>query len=312
MLAKCYIQHLQNLEMTTKSNIAEIISSEEYVTKVHIHEEDKNDGLSKTELLILFCGVLSGIVGLLGFLGILKFVKKRVRMSTSKRDKPTKEEVHTSEEQDMQHAFALHESFYETIDDSHLDSILVPQTCNPNDESQGSVSSTICIDDRSSYLDPVSSPITSKSSWLNEEQSQKTFSSTRISTCIENQTSCSPYLEKNDESSSSRSSTNINDDQSIYLQPLSTSLITKDSSCYKEKQSRKVFPSANNSTCIADQTTCDPYLAIEVDDSDDSSSEFSEDATHDRSSYLHPYNTLFNKTSSCHIYKMCQNEPFSE
>lgn len=30
--------------LTTKSNITEIISLEEYVTKVHIHEEDKSDG----------------------------------------------------------------------------------------------------------------------------------------------------------------------------------------------------------------------------------------------------------------------------
>ncbi|CAC5426443.1 unnamed protein product [Mytilus coruscus] len=301
--------------LTTKSNIAEAISSEESVTKVHVHKEEQNDGLSKTELLTLFCGALSGIIVLLGFLGISKFVKKRMRMSKSKRDKPSEEEEHTSDAHGTLEAFALHESLYEIIDDSYLDSILVPQTGNPNpgnnDESQSSGSSTNCNDDRSSYLDPFRSPITKKSSCQKEEQSLKTFSSTKISTFIKNQTSCSPYLEKNDESSSSRCSINCNDDQSIYLQPLS-SLKTNDISCNTEEQSLNVLASANNSTCIEDRTSCDPYLAIEEDDSDDSSSEFSEDATQDRSSYLHPYNTLFNKTSSCHIYKMCQNEPTSE
>ncbi|XP_071177601.1 uncharacterized protein [Mytilus edulis] len=278
-------------KLTTQSNIAKACSSEESVTKGQ--REKETEGFSKTELLILFCGALSGIIGLLGFLGILKCVRKRMRMSTSNHEeKPSEEEVHSSEEQEMQEAFALHEGFYETIDDSHLDSISVLQTCNPNpgndDESLDSVSSTHYIDDRSSYLDPVSSPITRKSSWLNEEQSQETYASTRISSCIQNQTSCNPNLKKDSESSISEISTNCNDDQSNYLQPL-CSLISNDSSFHTEKHSHKVFPSANNSTCIADQTTCYPYLAIEVDDSDDSSTEFSEDATHDRSSYLHPH-----------------------
>ncbi|CAG2199193.1 unnamed protein product [Mytilus edulis] len=193
--------HIQEqFDVTTQSNIAKACSSEESVTKGH--REKETEGFSKTELLILFCGALSGIIGLLGFLGILKCVRKRMRMSTSNHEeKPSEEEVHSSEEQEMQEAFALHEGFYETIDDSHLDSISVLQTCNPNpgndDESLDSVSSTNYIDDRSSYLDPVSSPpITRKSSWLNEEQSQETFSSTRISSCIQNQTSCNPYLKK--------------------------------------------------------------------------------------------------------------------
>ncbi|CAG2252261.1 unnamed protein product [Mytilus edulis] len=292
------------------------MSSEESVTKVY--EEDKNDGLSKTELLTLFCGALSGIIVLLGFLGISNFVKKRMCMSKSKRDKPSEREEHTSDEHGTLDAVTFHESLYEIIDDSHLDSIFVPQTVHYNprndDESQSSINSANYNDDRSSYLEPVnSSPISKISSSHRVEQSQKTFSSTRISTCIQNQTSCN--LGKDNESSSSRSSTNSNDDQSIYLHPLSI-FITNDISCYTEEQSRNVLlPSANNFTCIADRTSCDPYLAIKQDnsdDSDDSSSEFSEDATHDRSSYLHPYNTLFNKTSSCHIYKMCQNKQFSE
>lgn len=97
------------------------------------------------------------------------------------------------------------------------------------------------------------------------------------------------------------SPTNCNDDQSIYLQPLS-SLITNDSSYHTEEQSCKAFPSVSNFDCIADQTSCDSCLALEEDDSEDS-----EDAMHDRSSYLHTYSTLFKKTSFSHIYKMCQN-----
>ncbi|CAC5426450.1 C1QL [Mytilus coruscus] len=300
-----------SLVVTNKSNIAEAFSSEESVTRVH--EEEQNDGLSKTELLIFFCGVLSGIIGLLGFLEISKFVKKRMRMSKSKRDKTeTEGGVHTSEEHGTQEALALQESFYETIDDSHLDSVLVPQTCNLNLEKDGNSrsfgGSANYNDDRSSYIEPVSSPITKISSCQREKQSQKTFPSAKTFICIENQNSCSPNLENDSESSSSGSSTNCNDDQSIYLQPLS-SFIKKDSSCHTEEHSRKIFPSANKSTCIEDQTSCDPYPAIEEDDS---SSEFSEGAAYDRSSYLHPYNSLFNKNSSCHIYETGQNGPFSE
>ncbi|CAG2252263.1 unnamed protein product [Mytilus edulis] len=267
-------------------------------------------GLSKTELLILFCGALSGIIVLLGYLGIAIFVKKRMRMSKSKRDKATDEGAHLSEEQDMQEAVALHDSLYEIIDDSHIKSILVPQPCNCNiqydDESQSIESSANCNDDRSNYLDPVSSPITKKLSFRKEKQ-RKTKS-----ICLQNQMACSPYLENDGESPSSKSSANCNDDRSIYLQPLSTSLIKNDSSCHTEEQRRKVFPSANNSPL---QTSCDPILAIVEDISDASdvsNSEFSEDATPDRSSYMHPYNTLFHKTSSCHIYEVCQNEPFLE
>lgn len=232
-----------------------------------------------------------------------------MRMSKSKRDKDTDEGVHLSEEQDMQEAVVLHESLYEIIDDSHIKSILVPEPCNCNiqydDESQSIESSANCNDDRSNYLDPVSSPITKKSSFRKEKQSKTTFPQARKSTCLQNQMACSPYLENDGESSSSRSSANCSADRSIYIQPLSTSLITNDSSCHTEEQSRKVFPSANNSPL---QTSCDPFLAIVEDISDASdvsNSEFSEDATPDRSSYLHPYNTLFNKTSSCHIYEIC-------
>ncbi|CAG2185198.1 unnamed protein product [Mytilus edulis] len=224
---------------------------------------------------MLYAGASSGIIVLLGIIGITKYLKKRILMSESRREKPTEEELHISEEPEMQEAFALHEGFYETIDDSHLDSISVPQTCNPNpgndDESLDSVSSTNYIDDRSSYLDPSISG-------------------------------------KDSESSISEISTNCNDDQSNYLQPL-CSLISNNSSCHTEEHSHKVFPSANSSTCIADQTSCNANVDIEEDDSDDSSTEFSEDATHDRSNYLHPYNTLFNKAASCHIYEICQNTP---
>lgn len=339
------------------------------ITKYYI--QNNFVGLSKTELLTLFCGALLGIFVTLGFLGILNFVKKRACKLKSKRDKPTEEEVHISEEPDMQQAFALHESFYETIDDSHLDSISVPQSCNPNpgndNASQSSRSSTTYNDDRSSYLDPVCSPNTKKSCFRKEKQSKKTVPPARKSTCLENQTAFSPNLESEGESAIFGCSTNCNDDRSKYLQPVS-SLIVHDSSCQKDKNSlnthpsanksssienqtsfspyleiddkssssesstncnndksiyiqpfdslitkeqsriNEVFRSANNSICIADKTSCDPHVDIEEDDSDDSSSEFSED----RSSYLHPYNTLFNKISSCHIYETCKNESFSE
>ncbi|VDI72732.1 Hypothetical predicted protein [Mytilus galloprovincialis] len=358
--------------MTITSNIAEIISSEESVTKVY--EEEKDDGLSKTELLTLFCGALSGIIVILGFLGILNLLKKRACILKSKRDKPN-EEVHISGEPEMQQAFALHESFYETIDDSHLESISVPQTCNLNpgndNASQSSRSLTTYNDDRSSYLDPVSSLNTKKSSFRKEKQSKKTVPPAWRSTCLENQMAFNPNLESDGESAIFGCSTNCNDDRSKYLQPVS-SLIVHDSSCQKEENSLNIDPSANkstsienqtsfspyleiddkssssgnstncynltsiyiqpfdslitkeqsrfnevfrsenNSTCIADKTSCNPQVDIEEDDSDDSNSEFSGDATHDRSSYLHPYNTLFNKISSCHIYETCQNKPFSE
>lgn len=271
--------------------------------------------ISKTELLMLYTGASSAIFVLLGMIGITKCLKKRIRLSKSRGVKPIEEEDHLPEEHRTLEAFGLHESVYEIIDDSHLDIILVPQTFNRHleydDESRSSGSSANRNIDRSSYLDPVSNRVTKKSMCQKEKQIKKTFPTAKQSICIENQRAFSPNLESDGESSIFGSSTNRNDDRSNYLPPVS-SLIVNDISCNTEEESRTVPPSANNSTCKAEQTSCDPYLDIQVDDSDDSSSEFSEDATNDRSSYLHPYNTLFNKTSSCHIYEICQKEPFSE
>lgn len=264
---------------------------------------------------MLYTGASSAIFVLLGMIGITKCLKKRIRLSKSRRVKPTEEEQHLPEEHRTLEAFALHESVYEIIDDSHLDIVLVPQTFNRNleydDESRSSGSSANRNIDRSSYLDPVSNHVTKKSMCQKEKEIKKTFPTAKQSIGIKNQMAFSPNLESDGESSISEITRKCNDDRSNYLPPVS-SLILNDISCNREEESRKVLPSANNSTCIAEQTSCDPYLAIEVDDSDDSSSEFSKDSTNDRSSYLHPYSTLFNKTNSCHIYEICQNEPSSE
>ncbi|CAG2252262.1 unnamed protein product [Mytilus edulis] len=238
-------QNDSRIEVTTKLSLAKYTSSEEIETKVHTeHVEEQYDGLSKTELLTLFCGALSGIMVLLGCLGISNFVKKRMRLSKSKRDKTSEEEVHTAEEQRMHEALELHESHYEIIDDSNFDIILVPQTCNSNlekmDESQNSESSANGIEDRSSYLEPLGSHMTMVPGFQKEEQSHRTLPSARKTTFIENKT-CSPNFEMDNKSSIFESPTNCNDDQSIYLQPLS-SLITNDSSYHTEEQSCKAFP----------------------------------------------------------------------
>ncbi|CAC5384648.1 unnamed protein product [Mytilus coruscus] len=227
-------------EVTTQSNIAKAISSEESMKNVH--EEEQSDGLSKTELLILFCGALSGIIILLGILGMSNCLRKSMRISKLKRVTTIEDEVDKEEKHTTQETLELHESLYETIDDSHLDSILLPHTC-------------------------------------------------------------SSYLEKDHDSSSSESITNCTEDRASYLHPF-TSLITKESSCPKEEQSQKAIPPAEKSNCTLYQSSCSLYPPIEEDASGYA---ISVDCTYDRASYLHRNNTIVDKTSYCRISEIGKN-----
>ncbi|CAC5426453.1 unnamed protein product [Mytilus coruscus] len=180
---------------TTQSNMAKAISSEESFTKVH--EEKETEGLSKTELLILFCGALSGIIVLLGILGISNCIKKRRCISKSKRKNTVEEVVDKAEEHATQETLELHESLYESIDDSHLDSILLPITFSSNlvkgYDSSSSKSMTSCNEDRARYQHSFTSLGTKESSCHKEEQSQNAIPSTIKSNCIVDQSLCSPY-----------------------------------------------------------------------------------------------------------------------
>lgn len=154
-------------------------------------------GLSKTELLILLCGALSGIIVLLGIFGMSSCIKKRLRISKSKLVKTIEEGVDNVEEHSKQEIFELHESLYETIDDGHLDRILLPQTCSSNlekdDDSSSSESISDCNEDRASYLHPFVSPITKETRDRREEQRQKVIPIAKKSNCNLDQSSCSRY-----------------------------------------------------------------------------------------------------------------------
>ncbi|CAC5392623.1 unnamed protein product [Mytilus coruscus] len=153
--------------------------------------------LSKTEILILFCGALSGIIVLLGILGISNCVKKRRCISKSKRENTVEEVVDKAEEHATQETLELHESLYESIDDSHLDIILLPQTFSSNlkkdYDSSSSESMTKCNEDLASYQHPVTSLGTNESSGHKDEQSQNAIPSTKKTNCIVGQSLCSPY-----------------------------------------------------------------------------------------------------------------------
>lgn len=130
-------------------------------------------GLSKTELLILLCGALSGIIVLLGIFGTSNCVKKRLCISKTKR-KITIEEGDNVEEQATQGTFELHEGVYESIDESHLDRILLPHTCSSYLENDDDSSSSEIIsksnEDRASYLKPFTNHVTEESRYQQDEQ----------------------------------------------------------------------------------------------------------------------------------------------
>ncbi|CAC5426444.1 unnamed protein product [Mytilus coruscus] len=168
---------------TTLSNIATSISS--------------GESLSKTEVLILLCGALSGIIILLGILGISNCIKKRMCISKPKHKTNVEEEVDEAEENATQETFELHECLYESIDDSHLDSVLLPFTFSSNMEKDNYSTSSESIknsnDHRASYLHPFTSLGTKESSFHRNEQSISAIPSTKKMNCKEDQSLCSPY-----------------------------------------------------------------------------------------------------------------------
>ncbi|XP_076106136.1 uncharacterized protein LOC143074671 [Mytilus galloprovincialis] len=218
--------------LTTTSIIAEAISSEESVTKVH--EEQQIDGLSKTELLILLCGALSGIIVLLGVFGISNCVKKRICISKSGRKK-TIEEGDNVEEQASQESFELHESLYESIDDSNLDNTLLPHTSTSylekDDDSSSSESISKCNEDRASYLQPFSSSITEASSYHQDEERPKAIPSDKKDNCIVGKSSCSPYPSIEEDASGYEVSVDCTYDRATYLHRNNAS-VDKTSYCH--------------------------------------------------------------------------------
>lgn len=154
-------------------------------------------GLSKTEVLILLCGALSGIIILLGILGVSNCIKKRMCISKQNHKTNVEEEVDETEENATQETFELHEGLYESIDDSHLDSVLLPFTINSNlekdDDSSSSESITQCNEDRASYIHPFTILGTNESSCHRNEQSLSAIPSTKIKNYKEDQSLCSPY-----------------------------------------------------------------------------------------------------------------------
>lgn len=115
----------------------------------------------------------------------------------------------------------LHETFYESIDDSHLDSILLPITFSSNlekdDDSSSSESITQCNEDRASYLHPFTIVGTKESSDRKDELSQNAMPSTKKPYCIADQSSCSPYPPYEADTSCYEISVDCTYDQTSYL-----------------------------------------------------------------------------------------------
>lgn len=120
-----------------------------------------------------------------------------MRISKIKRVKTIEVGVDNVEEDSTQETFELHESLYETIDDGHLDRILLPQTCSSylvnDDDSSSSESISNFNGHRGSYLHPFFSSTTKGSSCRRVDQSQLEIQLAKNSNCIVDQSSCSRY-----------------------------------------------------------------------------------------------------------------------
>lgn len=192
-------------------------------------------GLSKTELLILLCGALSGIIVLLGILGISNCVKKRRCISKSNSKISIEEVVDKAGKHATQATLELHETVYESIDDSHLDSILLPITFSSNlekdDDSSSSESVTQCNEDRASYRHPLFSLRTKISSGYKDEQSQSDIPYTEKSYCIEDQSLCSPFPQIEANTSGYEIAVDCTYDRACYLRRSNT-LVDKTAYCH--------------------------------------------------------------------------------
>ncbi|CAG2185199.1 unnamed protein product [Mytilus edulis] len=231
------------IRATTQSNIAKAISSEESVTKAH--EEKSSEGLSKTELLILLCGALSGIIVLLGIFGISNCVKKLRCISKSNSKISVEEVVDKAGEHTTQETLELHETLYESIDDSHLDSILLPITSSSNQEkdydSSSSESITNCNETRVCYQHPLTSLGTKEASDHKDEQSQNAMPSTIKNDCIVGQSLCSPFQPVEADASGYEISVDCTYDRASYLHR-NTTLVDNTSYCHISEIDQRSTP----------------------------------------------------------------------
>ncbi|CAC5426464.1 unnamed protein product [Mytilus coruscus] len=131
---KCNCNNLQRCD-TVKgcidvetTGIPKVISSDENMTTEHKDNENDGTGISKTELLMLYSGASSGIILILGMLGILYCINRRICKPKSKHVKTSKADVLQLAEHETQDTLEL----YEEIDESKFESILHSPTCSPN------------------------------------------------------------------------------------------------------------------------------------------------------------------------------------
>lgn len=81
---------------------------------------------------MLYSGALSGIIVILGMLGILYCINRRICKPKSKHVKTSKADILQPAEHEIQDTLELHERLYEEIDESKFESILHSPTCSPN------------------------------------------------------------------------------------------------------------------------------------------------------------------------------------
>lgn len=156
-------------------------------------------------------------------------------ISKSKRQTNAEDEVDGEEKPATQENFDLHECLYESIDDSHLDTILLPHTLSSNLEtdniSSSSESITNCSYDQARYLQPFDSLSTKESSCHREEQSQSATPTMTKTNRTVIQSLCIPYSQTEADTSGYEISRDCTYDRASYLQRNNT-LVDKTSYCH--------------------------------------------------------------------------------
>lgn len=156
---------------------------------------------------MLYSGASSGIIVILGMLGILYCFKKRI--CKSRHVETTTDKVQNEARHVKRETPELQEKFYEEIDESRLGSILNLRTPIPNLKNDQELSSSACTANSNFHIQH------------NKSQIQVPFVKKSTKRVVD-QGSCSFHKTTEDDSSSSDSTVDCNYDRTSYLHPYNT------------------------------------------------------------------------------------------
>lgn len=182
---------------------------------------------------MLYSGA-SGIIVILGMLGILYCFKKRILKSESKSVETNKNEVQNTAGNTKQDTLELHDRIYEEIDESRVESILHPQIPCPNFETDECTSS---------------SESTARCNLPNKiDETRLALPSVKKSNkSLLDKGSSSFHAATEDDSSSYGSTENCDYDRTSYLHPYNT-LSSKASNYHTYGYAKNVVPSEEDSS----------------------------------------------------------------